>query len=394
MTRRVVIVSGEASGDLYGADLARHLKAQLPDMELWGVGGVRMQEAGVHLLADSRAWGAIGIIESLKVAPRVWRVFLRLKRALKRLQPELLVAIDFGAFNIPLCRWAKTQGMRVVYYMPPSSWRRDRQGRDLPAVADAVLTPFAWSAEILQAMGANAIRIRHPLLRLTHPSESRITFCQRLGLDPDRPIVALLPGSRHHEVRALTTLYARVASLLTERLPEVQFVLSVAPHFTPEYLHTLWADGQKQWVPTETRPVADMLAHADCAVVCSGTATLEAALLGTPMLIVYRGDALMNLEYRLRKRRLALEMIGLPNLILGRKIIPELIQEQATPRTVSQGVLELLKRGELYHQQKQAFDKIRRILGEGEDLWEAPAWIVRYLTESMPPRAASSESPY
>jgi lipid-A-disaccharide synthase len=257
-----------------------------------------------------------------------------------------------------------------------------------------VLTPFAWSAEILQAMGANAIRIRHPLLRLTHPSESKITFCQRLGLDPDRPIVALLPGSRRHEVRALTTLYARVASLLTERMPEVQFVLSVAPHFTPEYLHTLWADGQKQWVPTETRPVADMLAHADCAVICSGTATLEAALLGTPMLIVYRGDALMNLEYRLRKRRLALEMIGLPNLILGRKVIPELIQEQATPRTVSQGLLELLKRGELYHQQKQAFGEIRRILGEGEDLWEAPAWIVRYLTELTPPRAASSESPY
>ena len=386
MTRRVVIVSGEASGDLYGADLARHLQAQVRSVEIRGVGGVRMREARVHLIADSRAWGAIGIIESLKVAPRVWRVFLKVKRILRDWRPDLLVPIDFGAFNIPLCRWAKSRGIPVVYYMPPSSWRRDRQGQDLPNVTDVVLTPFPWSAEILQAMGAQAVRVRHPLLRLTHPNETKITFCQRLGLDPDRPIVALLPGSRHHEVRALTTLYARVANILTERVPEVQFVLSVAPHFQTGYLHGLWADGQRQWVPTETRPVADMLAHADCAVICSGTATLEAALLGTPMLIVYRGDTLMSLEYRLRRRRLALEMIGLPNLILGRKVIPEKIQEAANPHAVSKTVLELLQRGELYHQQKQAFQEIRRTLGEGEDLWEAPAWIAHYLTESIPVR--------
>lgn len=386
MTRRVVIVSGEASGDLYGADLARHLQAQVRTVEIRGVGGVRMREAGVHLIADSRAWGAIGIIESLKVAPQVWHVFFKVKRVLRDWRPDLLVPIDFGAFNIPLSRWARSRGIPVVYYMPPSSWRRDRQGQDLPHVADVVLTPFPWSADMLQAMGAQVVRVRHPLLRLTHPNEPKITFCQRLGLDPDRPIVALLPGSRYHEVRALTTLYARVANLLTERVPEVQFVLSVAPHFQTEYLHGLWADGQHQWVPTETRPVADMLAHADCAVICSGTATLEAALLWTPMLIVYRGDTLMNLEYRLRRRRLALEMIGLPNLILGRKVIPELIQESANPHAVSKAVLELLQRGELYHQQKQAFQEIRRTLGEGEDLWEAPAWIAHYLTESIPLR--------
>lgn len=391
MNRRVVIVSGEASGDLYGADLARYLATWVRPIEIWGVGGVRMQEAGVHLIADSRAWGAIGIIESLKVVPRVWRVFLKVRRFLKRNRPDLFVPIDFGAFNIPLCRWAKTQGIPIVYYMPPSSWRRDRQGRDLPAVTDAVLTPFPWSAEILRSMGANAIRIRHPLLRLTHPHETKSAFCQRLGLDPDRPIVALLPGSRTHEVRALTTLYARVANLLTERIPEVQFVLSVAPYFRIEYLHRLWAGGQSQWVPTETRPVWDMLAHADCAVICSGTATLESALLGTPMLIVYRGDTLMNLEYRLRRRSLQLEMIGLPNLILGRKVVPELIQNEAIPRTVSQLVTELLRKGENYFQQKQAFSEIRRILGEGEDLWEAPAWIAHFLTESTPPQGASSE---
>jgi lipid-A-disaccharide synthase len=129
---RVFISAGEASGDLYGADLARYLQAKHPALELLGIGGVRMQQAGVRLLADSRRWGAIGVIESLRLLPRVVSAFLRVKRIVQRLRPDWLIPIDFGAFNIPLCRWAKRQGMRVCYYMPPGSWRRDRQGQDLP----------------------------------------------------------------------------------------------------------------------------------------------------------------------------------------------------------------------------------------------------------------------
>lgn len=388
MTRRILIVAGEASGDLYGADLARYLHAQINGLEVWGVGGARMREVGVHLIADSRTWGAIGVVQALKKAPSVFRAFQRVKRAIESLQPELIVPIDFGAFNIPLCRWAKQRGYRVVYYIPPGSWRRERQGTDLPKVADWVLTPFPWSAEMLRGMGAQSVRIVHPLLRLAKPSETKAAFCERVGITPDRPIVALLPGSRHHEVFAHTPLFARLADKVTEQMPEAQFVLSVAPTFTLDTIHSLWSQGSWQWVPTETRPVWDLLAHADCAVVCSGTATLESALLGTPMLIVYRGSPLMNLEYRLRRRKLALRMIGLPNLIMEQMGVPEFIQEQATPSNLLPPLLELLRRGNLYHKQREMFQQIRHILGEGEDLWEAPAWIAHYLTKSMPPPAA------
>ena len=383
---RVLISAGEASGDLYGADLARHLRAKHPDVELLGIGSVRMQQAGVQLVADSRRWGAIGIIESLRVLPSVLRVFLRVKRIVQQLRPDWLIPIDFGAFNIPLCRWAKGHGVRVCYYMPPGSWRRDRQGQDLPFIADWILTPFAWSAEMLQAMGARAVRIRHPLLRLARPLSSEEAFCERLGLDPHRPIVALLPGSRRHEVVAHVPLYARLVDWVNARLPDVQFVLSVAPALDTEWVHHLWAEGSSNWVPTETHPVWDMLAYADAAVVCSGTATLEAALLGTPMLIVYRGSALMNLEYRLRRRRLALRHIGLPNLLLEQEVCPEFIQEAASPTQLAHHLIGLLQQDEGYRRQKEAFAEIRRLLGEGEALSEGAEWIEQYLIASTPAR--------
>ncbi|MCS7208753.1 MAG: lipid-A-disaccharide synthase [Fimbriimonadales bacterium] len=376
MSRSVVILAGEASGDLYGADLAQALQARLPDLALYGVGGARMAAAGVQCIADSRAWGAIGIAESLKVAPKVLIAFQRVKRFLRRTTPDLLVPIDFGAFNVPLCRWAKARGIRVAYYMPPGSWRRDRQGADLPRCTDFILTPFAWSAELLQSMGATAHWTPHPLLRLARPSETKKAFCDRLGLDPYRPIVALLPGSRRHEVRALTPLYARVASQFYSLMPEVQFAISVAPHLDPDRVHALWADGSRQWAPTETRSVWNLLAHADAALVCSGTATLEAALLNTPMLIVYRGDWLMNLEYRLRRRRLNLRWIGLPNLILQRNVCPEFIQEAASPEQLTHALMPLLRDEPTRQAQLQAFREIRHALGEGQPLREAYEWIL------------------
>lgn len=379
MSQSVLIVAGEASGDLYGADLAHQLRARLPDVALYGVGGARMQAAGVQLIADSRAWGAIGVVESLKVAPKVYLAYRRVRQFIRRHPPDLFVPIDFGAFNIPLSCGASAQGVSVAYYIPPGSWRRERQGSDLPRCTHQVLTPFAWSAEQLQSMGATARWIPHPLLRLARPSEDKPTFCERLGLDPYRPIVALLPGSRRHEAKALTSLYARVAESVYTVAPEVQFALSVAPHFPADWLHSLWAEGSRQWVPTETRSVWNLLAHADAAIVCSGTATLEAALLNTPMLIVYRGDWLMNAEYKLRKRRLNLRWIGLPNLILQREACPEFIQEAASPSALARELLALLHNDANRQAQREAFQEIRRALGEGAGLREGYEWLVEHL---------------
>ncbi|MCW5933330.1 MAG: lipid-A-disaccharide synthase [Fimbriimonadia bacterium] len=375
MERSIAIVSGEASGDLYGADLANTLKARYPQTRIGGVGGARMGESGVKIWQDSRLWGSIGVIEAFKVAPRVIYAMQVVKRQLKRQAIDLLIPIDFGAFNVPLCRWTKRQGLPVLYYIPPGSWRRDRQGKDLPFITDCIATPFPWSAEILQRMGANAHWVGHPLTQLSRPTETKAAFCDRFGLDPDRPIIGILPGSRRHEVRHLTPAFARACEQLHRKKPEVQFVLSVMPHFSPDFVQALWQSQSNLLVPMETRSIQNMIAHTDALLCCSGTATLEAALLNTPMLISYRGSSLMTMEYHLRKRRLSVSYIGLPNLILERKLCPEFLQEEVQPKVLCGLLLELLDKQEAYQTQMEGFAEIRALLGNKKSSWEVTELI-------------------
>lgn len=377
------ISSGEASGDLYGADLAISLRAQYPDCVINGIGGARLEQAGVNLWQDSRLWGAIGIAEAIRVAPRVMLAYHNLKRQLLQARPDVLIPIDFGSFNVLLSRWAKSHGIKVFYYMPPGSWRRDRQGKHLPFVTDCIATPFEWSARLLKEMGANAHWISHPLLRLARPTEMREVFFERLGLDPARPLVGFLPGSRTHEVSALVPVFASVAEVLYRRQPEVQFAISVMPHFSKNKIDSLWSSNSKMLIPMETRSAYNLMAHADVLVSCSGTATLEAAILGTPMLIVYRGNALMKAEYHMRRRKLGLIYIGLPNLILNELLCPEFIQDEMNPKVLGDHLLCLLNKEDAYCKQLEGFSKLRDMLNTGNSSWEVVA-MINQLLETHP----------
>jgi lipid-A-disaccharide synthase len=379
------VSSGEASGDLYGADLAISLRAQFPNCEINGLGGARMQQVDVNLWQDSRTWGAMGIVEAVRAAPRVMLAYHNLKRQLLQKRPDILIPIDFGSFNVPLCRWAKQQGIKIFYYMPPGSWRRDRQGKHLPLLTDTIATPFEWSARILCEMGANAHWISHPLLRLARPTEMREVFLERLGLDPDRPLVGFLPGSRTHEVSCLVPAFASIAEILYRRQPEVQFAISIMPHFSKDKIDALWSSNSNLLIPMETRSAYNLMAHADVLVCCSGTATLEAAIMGTPMLIVYRGNTLMNAEYRMRKKRLGLTYIGLPNLILNQPLCPEFIQDEVNPKVLSDHLLGLLKKEEAHQAQLEGFHKLRTLLSTENSTWEVVSMINQLLdTPSKP----------
>lgn len=379
MGSSIVLVAGEASGDLYGADLALALRQRYPKRALYGVGSSRMQAAGVHLWMNSRFWGAIGVTEAIKVAPRLLLAFQQLKAHLKRNPPDLMIPIDFGAFNVPLSRWAKQHGIKVFYYMPPGSWRRDHQGSDLPRVTDCIATPFEWSAELLKQQGANAHWVGHPLLELVRPTEPKAAFCERLGLDEERPILGFLPGSRVHEVYNLIPAFANVANVLHHTRPGLQFVISLMPHFALKRIQSLWYRFSRLFVSWETHSVYNLMHHADLLITCSGTATLEAAIAGAPMLIVYRGSPLMNLEYRLRRKKLGISYIGLPNLILKRQICPEFIQEEVTSPSLVHHALRLLSQGEEYQQQKAGFKELRCLLGEGNTRWKVVELISQFL---------------
>jgi lipid-A-disaccharide synthase len=303
---RVFLSAGEASGDAYGAALLREMAALGWVGEAEAIGGRRLRDAGAKLVADSSHWGAISIVQSLAVVGRVTGGYHRAKRRLRQGPPGLFVAIDYGYVNIRLARWAKRHGWRVLYFVPPGSWRRDRQGADLPAITDAIACPFPWSAEMLRAAGANAHFFGHPIKQLL-----------ATGADPVREGLAILPGSRSHEIE--NNLPVIAASLRGYDGP-VEFAL--APSADAEPILRAWSAAGLTTPKVTHGDTAGVLLRARAAIVCSGTATLEAALTMTPMVIVYQVSRLMRLEARIIGFRPP-KFIGLPNLILDREISPE-----------------------------------------------------------------------
>lgn len=360
----IVCVAGEASGDASCADLIQAVRRRFPQIRVWGIGGRRLASAGVQLLYDSSSWGAVGVVEALRVAPALWLAQQRVKRKLAQQPPDLLVLVDFGAFNVPLAKWAKGRGIRVFYYFPPGSWRRYLPRRnDLPACTDCIVTPFPWSAELLRQAGANAHFVGHPLLDRVRPSLSEEEFCRRLGLSQSDLRVGLLPGSRRQEVLSLLPVMRRAGELLAQRVSGVQFVLALAPSVQEALVQHVFAGTSIRWHAVREMTY-DVMVHSHLLWCCSGTATLEAAILGTPMIILYRGSRLMELEYYIRRRSLNLTFIGLPNLIAERGICPELLQHSATPEDIVAHSLALLPGMEGHQQQREALQEVKSLLGE------------------------------
>ncbi len=236
---RIALVAGEPSGDRQGAALVEALRpmASPRPIEAWGIGGHFMQEAGVTLRHNSDPWAAIGIADTLAKIPRMLQVLWDMKRALRRDPPDALIVIDAGAFNVPLARWAKRQRIcPVFYYFPPGSWRKNAGAssgkKNLATVTDRIVTPFPWSEALLRAGGADAHFVGHPLLDLVKPVLPETNFYERFGLDPHRPLVALLPGSRQGEIRHILPTLLGAAGEISRRIPGVQFVVALASSAT------------------------------------------------------------------------------------------------------------------------------------------------------------------
>ena len=379
-TKRVFLSAGEASGDAYGAALARQMGAY--DFE--GVGGPRMAAAGVRLHGDTSTWGAISIVQSLAVAPRALRGYYRAKRQMSRGTPGLFIPIDFGYANIRLAKHAKRLGWKVLYFVPPGSWRRDRQGRDLPAITDAIVTPFSWSAEILNRMGANAHWFGHPIKQLLRGAggplgsgepgqDARGTH----GRDA-RATVAVLPGSRAHEIEENLPIVA--AALPSDRRAE----FALAPTVDADAFRDRWAAlaperREDLFTPSDT---AGVLSRARAAIVCSGTATLEAALCRCPMVVVYRVSRAMEIEAKLIGFKRP-KFIALPNILLDRPVVPELVQEEASPEAVRRHLGELLEDGVARRAQLDDFAELDRILGPEDAITRAAQLAAGMLNHTL-----------
>ena len=434
----IAIFSGELSGDLIGGALAQELRRLAPDAALWGLGSDSMQSAGVELLFDSAAWGAISIAEAVgKIPGLLLDVAPKVKRELKARRPDVVVLIDFGAFNVRMARFCKQIGLKVCYYFPPGSWRRTgTSGAELAQITDVLACPFPWTAERYQSLGANAVYVGHPIAERVKAQMTRAEFAAQFGMNPANPIIGLLPGSRKHEVMHLTPILLEAARLIYNAVPDSQFVVGVANSISPDMMagylsgqtdlrdriSDIWHEWTQEAETKVIKPAArranalrpqsattlvtpngilvpieslqeemqarrhaehlkarsdksppptvltkgltyDVMAHSDVLLICSGTATLEAALFATPMVVLYRGPKLMYLEYVLRGHKRRGQSISLPNILADRKILPELIQDDATPEAVAALALPMLNDVETRQRVRRDLREVRDALG-------------------------------
>lgn len=333
----VMVSCGEASGDLYAGALTRALRRRAPDTRVFGFGGDRLREAGAELIGDYRGLAVTGLTEALRVLPRSYVMYRRLIARARAERPDVLVAIDFPDFNFRLARAIGRLGIPVVYYISPQLWAW-RPGRlaTMAALVRKVLVIFPFEQEIYERAGIPVEFVGHPLVDLIQVSEPRERFLPALGLDPAAPTVALLPGSRPNEVHAILPGLAGAAARIRQALPACQFVVARAPNLDASLFAPLMAAGPPAIVEGCTD---DVLNASDLALTASGTATVQTALHGTPMVIVYR---LSPMTYRLGRRFVKVDTFGMANLIAGRRVVPELIQEAFTADRVAQEAIALL----------------------------------------------------
>ncbi len=369
MARQVAISAGEASGDASGAHLALEMRKLAGDLEFWGGGGARMRSAGVDTIIDP-VGGSIGVFESLKIVPGLLAKYVRLRREILSRRPDVFVPIDFGAFNPRLAKFVYERGVRVVYYFPPSSWRKKtRNAERLAKCGGRVVTPFPWSAENLTDAGLQARFVGHPLVDIARPNKKKEDFCAEHSLHTNSPIIGLLPGSRSHEITRHMSPMLAAAKLIEDSVPDTQFVVACGQNAALVEKMAASVHNSPGVLRIVRDATYDCMAHSDFLMATSGTATLEAAIIGTPMLIVYRGTSIMRFEYLFRKGVLE-GNIGMPNILYGEEICPEFLGEDVNAENLAETAMK-------YTSDKYANDKMRSDLASVREMLGGPGSLER-----------------
>jgi lipid-A-disaccharide synthase len=358
----ILISAGETSGEMHAARLAAALRART-GAQLFGLGGPHMREAGVELLAESAQVAVVGFSEVFHRLPQIWSAYRKLVEETAQRRPQLAILVDFPDFNLRLARRLHKLGLRCVYFISPQvwAWRRGRVNL-MKRIVERVICIFPFEEKFYGDAGVPADYVGHPLVELVRANSSRAEFCAQHSLDPSQKLIALLPGSREREVAYHLPVMLEAAARLREKF-SCQFVLALAAGTS-----ACLVSGQVSWeqhVRLVQGATYDALAHADTAIVASGTATVECALLGTPMVVVYR---LSPASAYLARRLVRVPHFAMPNLIAGRRIVPELFQEQATPQAIAAEVSRLLGSSAARETMKRDLVEVReRLRGPGGD---------------------------
>ncbi|MBI1820797.1 MAG: lipid-A-disaccharide synthase [Nitrospirae bacterium] len=376
MAKNILIVTGEPSGDLHGGKLVQALIKKDPTLKIFAVGGSAIQAAGGDLIFNIESLGVVGLFEVITHLKVIRKAFQTVLETLRKNSIDHLVLIDYPDFNLRVARRAKQMGIPVTYYISPQIWAW-RHGRIhlIKQLIDQMLVILPFEETLYRKERIPVAFVGHPLLEEINPVYQKDPLCKKFGLNPSYPIVGICPGSRESELKRLLPVMLEASEKIRTEIPNVQFILPIAAPFSKEkFLKRLGSYAEK--IKAVKGDTSEVMAVCDFLTVASGTATLQAAIIGTPMIIVYK---VSPLTYWIGKKLLKIKMIGLVNIILGDKIIPELIQHEATAENIKLEIVKLFQNKEKNRIMKSKLSLIKEKLTEKKASENAAEAILRLL---------------
>lgn len=358
-----MIVAGEPSGDLHASHVVTALKKLHSDITVYGMGGDMMEESGVSLDIHIQDSAVMGILEAFSVLPKFLKKLSLLKKRLRDRRPDVLLLVDFAEFNTPLAKFAHKLGINVVYYIPPKAWAwRPDRAKKIAERTDVVASIFPFETEFYKKACATTVFVGHPLVDFAYSELSSQQAREKLGLQNYTQIIGLMPGSRRSEVKRILPIMLQSAVKIQTQFPDTEWILPIAPGISDKQIESckIGIDGVPEITLIENDTYTAMRA-VTLMLVTSGTATLESACIGTPMIILYR-TSLFN--WKIVNWLTHLEHSGLPNLIAGKRIVPELLQDDFTEKNLTDLTINLLQNPNELDIQKTSLKHVYDQLGE------------------------------
>ncbi|MCK5685870.1 lipid-A-disaccharide synthase, partial [bacterium] len=371
--KKIFMAIGEVSGDMYGAAVIKALNEKNSDevtLDIKCLGGDRMRRENVDLLYNSVTWSAIGLIEAFKRAPKLYLIFLKLKKIIREWKPDVIVLVDYPGFNMFLVRYAKKLGIPTLYYFPPAKWAEDP--KDVEEAANCISTvaaTFKSTYDLYKAANGNVEFVGHPLIDIVKPKYEKEKLIRSIGFDPDKPIVGLLPGSRYREVKELLPHLREMSSFINKKVKDVQFVVPLAldTYDTIKNCFCNYNSYMESWQEEVNLKVLidmtyDVMNISDVMIVASGTATLEASILEKPIAIIYKVSQATETLARLTRK--FPPFFGAPNLIMGKCVVPEFLQKDLQSDVVASEIISMIQDKEKNKRIKSDLKKVRKMLGK------------------------------
>ena len=359
--RRILIIAGEASGDLQAAHLVKSLKSINPNIEIFGIGGNQMKEQGVEVIYDIVELAVVGFVEIIKHLVTFKKILAKLVTLLDRRRPDIVILVDYPGFNLRFAKHAKEKNIPVIYYISPQIWAWGRKRiEEIKKYVDRMVVIFGFEEELYKEAGMKVSFTGHPLLDIVKPAWKKEATLKHLHLRHNSIKIALLPGSREKEVRRHLPEMLKACEKIKKRLPNVEFILSRRKELDRSIYNNIISSSIIKPPSLENKPY-EIMDIADLVILSSGSATLETAIMQKPMVIIYK---MSFITWLLARRMIKIPDIGLVNVVAGKRIVPELVQFQVTASNIAKESLKILENKKMQEDIKEALKKVREKLGE------------------------------